>query len=264
MNITFLGTNGSCSFNNDSRKKYGTNTSCTVVKVGGETLIFDAGTGICGFHNLAEYQSNNMHLFLSHYHIDHVEGLLFCSALFDSSVTFNIYGGGDVRDILSKIIAPPLSPVIGSDVFLAKINFHTVKTDTALKLSNGVTIRAHALSHPGGSLGYRVDYNGKSFCYCNDVELENHKTDKKLSAFIKNADLLVLDSAFADGCLIPGWGHSTPSECAEWATQASVKQLGLCHYSFNMSDDDIDALENSAHKIFANTFAAADGTYIAI
>ena len=50
--VTFWGTNGSCAFNGGNRVKYGTNTLCLAVKAGNETLIFDAGSGICGFGGL--------------------------------------------------------------------------------------------------------------------------------------------------------------------------------------------------------------------
>jgi len=75
-------------------------------------------------------------------------------------------------------------------------------------------------------------------------------------------DLLLLDASFADGKVIPGWGHSSPSECATWAAEAGVKNLALYHYNYKMTDDEIDKMEESAKKIFPNAFAAADGMSI--
>jgi phosphoribosyl 1,2-cyclic phosphodiesterase len=261
--VTFLGTNGSCAYNNGKRRKYGSNTPCVAVRAGEETIVFDAGSGICGFPDLTEYQKKHIHLFFSHYHMDHIDGLLFFSYLFDPDKTIDIYGYGDVREILNDIISPPLFPV-GTEGFRAATGFHNVNPGEAIRLSDEVTVSTCSLSHPGNALGYRVEYDGKVFCYCDDVELINHQNDKKLQSFTRNADLLVLDSAFADGKVITGWGHSSPGECARWAMEADAKKMALYHYNYNMTDADINAMEKAAQSIFSETFAATDGMRIVL
>jgi len=261
--ITFLGTNGSCSYNNGKRQKYGTNTPCVAVRAGTETMIFDAGSGICHLRYLSDYPKELIHLFFSHYHMDHIDGLLFCAELFDPSKKFIIYGSGDVKETLSGIISPPLCP-IGIGAFCADISYCSVDSGEQISLSDDVKVHIYSLSHPGGALGYRVDHNGKSFCYCDDVELMAHKDDEELIKFTRDADLLVMDSAFTDGNVIPGWGHSSPSECAKWAKQVKAKRLALYHYNYIMSDTDIDEMEKTAKKIFPETFAAYDGMTVSI
>ena len=261
--VTFLGTNGSCAYNNGKRRKYGSNTPCVAVRAGGETLVFDAGTGICGLSGLPEDQKDHIHLFFSHYHMDHVDGLLFCSQLFDPKKTFDIYGFGDVRGILGGIISQPLCPV-GLEVFRAATNFHNISFGENIKLSDDVTVSTCSLSHPGDALGYRVEYDGKVFCYCDDVELINHQDDEMLREFTKNADLLVLDSAFADGEVITGWGHSSPSECARWAKEVNARKVALYHYSYLMTDAEIDEMEKAAQCIHPEAFAATDGMRVII
>jgi len=256
--VTFLGTNGSCSYNNSKRQKYGSNTPCVALKAGEETLIFDAGSGICSFRNMPYNKCAHIHLFFSHYHMDHIDGFLFCSELFDPAKKFNIYGSGDVKEILSSIISPPLCPV-GTEAFRAEISYCSIGSGETILLSNDVKVQTYNLSHPGGALGYRVEFNGKSFCYCDDVELTAHQDDEKLKDFTRDADLLVMDSAFSDGNVIPGWGHSSPSECAKWAKQVNAKQLALYHYNYMMSDADIDEMEKAAKMIFPNAVTAYDG-----
>ena len=259
--VTFLGTNGSCAYNCGSREKFGTNTLSVAVKTGDEVIIFDAGTGICGLSELSEYESKHKHLFLTHYHMDHIDGLLFYSDLFDPDIKIDIYGRGDVEATLNGLISPPLCPV-GPEVFRANLTFHTVSEDQPITLPGEVSVKTHKLSHPGGALGCRVEYGDKSFCYCVDVELSNHKNDDKLMEFFRDVDLLVLDASFADGKVIPGWGHSSPSECAEWAAKANVSRLALYHYNYKMTDEEIDKMEDIAMNIFPDTFAAADGMSI--
>ena len=255
--VVFLGTNGSCAFNNGKRQKYGSNTPCVAIRAGEETVILDAGSGICNFRNLPEFQREHMHLLFSHYHSDHVEGLLFYSELFDPKKIFDIYGSGDVRGILSGIISEPQYPV-GLEAFQAKINFHNIGSDQHISITDDLTVVTYRLSHPGGALGYRVEYDGKVFCYCDDVELKNHQDDKWLREFTRDVDLLVLDSSFADGEVVHGWGHSSPSESARWARDVNAKKMALYHYGYTMTDADIDAMEEAAQSIFPNAFAAAD------
>ena len=261
--VTFLGANGSCSYNNNKRQKYGTNTPCVALKAGTETLIFDAGSGICGLRYLPEYQSTDTKLFFSHYHMDHIDGLLFCAELFDPSKKFVIYGSGDVKETISSIISPPLCP-IGTEAFRAEISYCSTGPGETISLSDDVKIHTYSLSHPGGALGYRVDYNGKSFCYCDDVELAAHQEDEGLIEFTRDADLLVMDSAFSDGKVIPGWGHSSPCECAKWAKMVNAKRLALYHYNYLMTDDEIDAMEEAARIIFTDTVAVYDGMTVSI
>ena len=259
--MTFLGTNGSCAFNGGNRVKYGTNTLCLAVKAGNETLIFDAGSGICGFGGLRDYQQDHLRLFFSHYHIDHTSGLLFFSSLFNPQRKIDLYGmgnsGADFLTTIDKYLSPPLHPA-GLAEFKASLQFHLVNSGDVLPLSDGVKIRSFALSHPGSAMGYRVEYRGKSLCYCTDIELADHHNDTDLEDFTRNADLLILDTFFNDGKVIPTWGHSSPVECAEWAKRVNAKRLALFHYGFAASDADIDALEENARTIFPNAFASAD------
>lgn len=261
MEVVFLGSTGSIAYNNASRVKYGTNSICVALKAGGESLIFDAGSGICGFNSLADFQSERSHIFLSHYHTDHVCGLLFFPQFFNKQKKFNVYGPSDgendCRSVIDRFLSPPFHPV-GLNAFGAEMSFHTINAGDIIPLSDSVTVRTHGLSHPGGSLGYRVEYAGKSFCYCTDVELQDHQSDRGLLEFIRGADLLALDGFFDEGKVLSGWGHSSWQECAEWAKHADAKKLALFHHSFSYSDTEIDAMEEKARFIFADAFAAAD------
>jgi phosphoribosyl 1,2-cyclic phosphodiesterase len=258
--VTFLGTCGSCSYNSGIRGKYGTNTPCVAVRAGDENLVFDTGTGFAGFA-FPEGSSPNAHIFYSHYHSDHVNGLLFQPSFFDPSKRFDFYGqvcdGNDVRTIADKFLSPPWHPV-GFNVFGAQFEFHTIEAGDSLKISDKVAVKSIRLSHPGGAVGYRVDHGGKSLCYLSDCELGYHQGDDALTDFLRDADLLVLDTFFDDGKVIPDWGHSSWSEGIDWAKRAGVKRLALFHHNFRWSDAEIDDAVERAQAQFPNTFAAAD------
>ena len=259
--VTFLGTNGSCAYNNGGRAKYGTNTMCIAVKAGGEVFIFDAGSGIVGLSGLADYSNPHMNLLFSHYHADHIEGMLFCKELFDPQKSFTFYGfktdDMDIRKVLCDYLSPPTSPA-GFDDFMASIEFKTISGGDIIEFPGGAKISALSVSHPGGALGYRVEYDNKVFCCCCDVELGRHTGDKKLAEFLKGADLLVLDSFFNDGEITPGWGHSSWQESATLAKTSGARQLALIHHSSHISDEEIDEIKEKARSVFPNTIAAAD------
>lgn len=259
--VSFLGTNGSCAYNSGRREKYGSNTLCTAVRAGDTVLIFDSGSGISGFGRLEDYQREELHLFYSHYHIDHLSGLLFFSELFNKEKTIHIYGSPydkqDLKSLINDFLSNPLHPV-GLKEFNAKLNFHELTGGDILHITQDVTVSAYQLSHPGGSIGYRVDYDGKSFCYCTDIELANHENDEGFLEFIRETDLLVFDAFFEEDKKIAGWGHSSWKECAQWAKRAGALKLALFHYNYMAEDKDIDLIEQKAQEIFAQTFASAD------
>jgi phosphoribosyl 1,2-cyclic phosphodiesterase len=250
---TFYGAGGSCPYNNGSRAKYGTNSMCVGVTAGGQSLLFDMGTGAASYKSGA----SSTHVFFSHYHDDHVCGLLFCAPLFDAGRRFSFFGTQDVRRVLDEYLSTPTYPV-GLGAFRANPEYINIAAGDVLSLPEGIKVSTIALSHPGGAVGYRVEYAGKSFVYCLDVELTNHKDDRELLDFTRGADLLVMDAYYNDENLMPGWGHSTWRQCAEWAAAAGAKQLALAHHNYRMTDAQLDTYEAEAKKIFPAAFAAAD------
>ena len=80
MQVRFWGTRGSIATPGPTTLRYGGNTSCVEVRLeDGALLIFDAGTGLraLGQALLAHPGPVRAHLFLSHTHWDHIQGLPF-------------------------------------------------------------------------------------------------------------------------------------------------------------------------------------------
>jgi len=81
--ITFWGTRGSTLTPGRITEKYGGNTPCVNVLYQDIHIIFDAGTGIRNLGIELMDKSNNLanqlslHLFLSHTHWAHIQGLPF-------------------------------------------------------------------------------------------------------------------------------------------------------------------------------------------
>src|SRR5437773_2744 len=86
-----------------------------------------------------------------------------------------------------------------------------VRCGEQLNAGNGVTVRTAALNHPDGSTGYRVEYDGRSFCYVTDTEHVPGSMDRNVLGLISRADLVVYDCMYTDDEYrrYVGWGHST-------------------------------------------------------
>ena len=76
----FKGVRGSYPVSHKNVNKYGGNTSSIIVEYDGEVLVLDAGTGIINLGNELNENSRNrkiVNIFLTHLHIDHIQGLPF-------------------------------------------------------------------------------------------------------------------------------------------------------------------------------------------
>ena len=88
MQIKFWGVRGSTPTPQPENMRYGGNTSCVEVRVNGQIYIFDCGTG---FRNLGKQLSQEFaekpiqtHVFISHFHWDHIQGIPFFKPLYDT------------------------------------------------------------------------------------------------------------------------------------------------------------------------------------
>ncbi|MBV9120952.1 MAG: MBL fold metallo-hydrolase, partial [Chloroflexi bacterium] len=85
MDITFWGTRGSIASPGPQTLHYGGNTSCVSVQTKEGLFVFDCGTGIrpLGNHLVTTGAAEqNINLFISHAHWDHIQGFPFFAPLF--------------------------------------------------------------------------------------------------------------------------------------------------------------------------------------
>jgi phosphoribosyl 1,2-cyclic phosphodiesterase len=268
MRVRFWGVRGSTPTPQADFLGYGGNTSCVEIRTGGnEILIFDAGTGIrmLGKALEEEFESTRVraHVFFSHFHIDHIQGLPFFAPLYRETnhVTFYFAGRQDsnlVMDALAGIMATPYFPIDMSRLPCIR-NFIDLVEGTFRVSDAEVIVRK--LNHPQGCVGYRVVQGGKVVAYCTDVEHGVAWSDSNLLALADNADCLIVDAQFtpeeyADHV---GWGHSTWKQSVESAVQAGARQVVLFHHDPYHDDDAIQAILGEARKIHPDVIAAREG-----
>src|SRR5262247_526038 len=107
MQVRVWGTRGSIAAPGPTTMRYGGNTSCVEVRLDDGTLIiFDAGTGIrpLGQALLAQGGPVRAHLFLSHAHLDHIQGPPFIIPAYIAGTERTILGPEHGRLTLEKIV----------------------------------------------------------------------------------------------------------------------------------------------------------------
>jgi phosphoribosyl 1,2-cyclic phosphodiesterase len=273
MLIKFWGVHGSLPRPGPQTLKYGGNTACVEVRCSETLLIFDAGSGIreLGEDLIRRSSSNHSnpikaHIFFSHLHWDHVQGFPFFGPAFVSGNVFDLYGGTHVDLTLKKIMsyqmAHPCFPIT-LEHMSALVRFHELEAGQTVQIED-VTVKTYRLNHPGGSLGYRVEQNGKTMVYASDTE-HGDEDDLGLINLCQNCDVLIYDGMFTPeqyhgtggNHSRQSWGHSTWTEAVKLAARANVKKLFLFHHG--NPDCIVQQIESQAQEVFSNCNAAYEG-----
>jgi len=267
MKVTFYGVRGSLPTPGVRFTRYGGNTSCVAAFPAGspdEVIIVDAGTGIRALGgDLLDSSIRQVHLFLTHFHWDHIQGLPFFAPLFDERFVVDIHSAvpaDEIKEILSAQMRSPFFPV-GTDMWKASVRYHRQK------LMRGpidhLTFQATAfpLNHPQGATGYRFQHNGASFAYVCDHECGDAPIDDGIAAGARDADLLIMDAQYTPSEFPAkiGWGHSTSSQAMQMAVSSASRQLALFHHDPYRTDVELDNIEASSRLLHPNLLVAREG-----
>jgi len=241
---------------NELRYFVGGNTACVHVQVAGKHLIFDAGSGIRKLGELLMRSQfgegkGTAHIFISHTHWDHISGFPFFSPAYVSGNHVLIYGVHNGLEYRFGNQQEDEYYPISLSAMGANIEFVQLRKEETIDL-DGIKITNKMLNHPGGSFGYRVDFNGKSIVYATDSEYTNltkTKIDSYLQ-FFKNADILIFDGQFTVDELVEkeNWGHSTLIQGINFAHEANVRHLVLFHHDPSYSDEKLYEMINEGRQ----------------
>ena len=262
MKIRVWGCRGSLASPGPATVRYGGNTSCISATLDdGTVLVFDAGSGIRELgRELGPRPDVPVHIFLTHLHLDHLQGLAFFEPFWTEGVELHVWGPPSATQALDERVArylgPPLFPIHLNDV-PSHVVFHDVPEDAVT--IGSATVRAGGVSHQGPTVGYRVDDRGRSLAYIPDHEpsLGIDITTLDVS-WLSGYDLLDgVDIAFHDAQYFDeeyaahlGWGHSALSHTVTMGRRANVRQLVLFHHDPSHSDDDLDRLLTRALELW--------------
>jgi len=265
LSTRFWGVRGSVPTMGKDRQRFGGNTPCVEVNAGGdEVVILDAGTGIRALGRdiaLRAKQPRAIHIFFTHFHWDHIQGLPYFAPLFaaDARIIFHsAHAPHHLQQVLSRLMLPPYFP-LAFEQLEGSIEFRPISSqaeDVA-----GVAIRCFPLHHPQGAVGYHIAHAGRSVVYATDHEHGDAAIDGGLRKVATDADILIYDSQYteAEYQARKGWGHSTWLEATKVARDAGIKQLVLFHHDPDHDDAAVAVMEADAQREFKNTDAAFEG-----
>ena len=236
--------------------KYGKHTSCVSVETPSHIFVFDAGSGISLLGN--ELMKNGKHkeiwLFLTHFHHDHVEGLAGFPCARDKNYTLHISGASDPDKPLEQALKSALEPGFGDAMPEAKIELYELMEQT-YEILPGVRLSAFYANHPGTTLAYVLQTEGRKIVYCPDSELYGEYAtalqdyDEKIGAACRGADLMFHDGRYTvdDYKKNRNAGHSSFISAVDFAGKNLVKALVLVHQDDSYADGVLDQMGKDAN-----------------
>jgi phosphoribosyl 1,2-cyclic phosphodiesterase len=262
MRVRFWGVRGSVPWAIPAAIGHGCNTPCLEVfdDTTGETVIFDAGSGIVGL-GPGLRDSQELSIVLTHYHWDHLQGLPFFNPLFvpgcDVRVLAPAFESHD-PEWLNTMFRSPFFPV-PYDRLPSRPSVEIIEPGE-LRVG-GLDVAAIGLNHPGGALAYRIRGLTGDLVYATDHEFGNPEYDEPLAAFVSGAAASVLDAHFTpeESSRHRGWGHSDWRQCAEFAARNDVGGLWLFHHKPGRTDEQLVRIRADARRIFKATETASEG-----
>lgn len=270
--VRFWGVRGSIACPGGSFLRYGGNTSCVEVRLGGHLVILDGGTGLRPLGEaLAGEAPLEGDILLSHVHVDHIQGFPFFQPLFNAANRFRVWAGNlaasdhTVSDVLCRYMATPLFPV-PPQIFAAEVTYHDFFAGEPLPLKPGLELRTALLNHPQGATGYRLQQGGRSLCYVTDTEHVEGAPDSNVLKLIEGADTVIYDATYTDEEYpsYRGWGHSTWQEALRLADRAGVGRVILFHHDPGHDDAFMDRVAEAAERQRPGTLVAREGLELAL
>lgn len=284
--VKFRGVRGSYPIAHKNYLKYGGNTSCVEVNVGGHLIVLDAGTGLIdlGHELMQKHISSGTDLFdrkpvevtllLSHIHQDHIQGFTFFRPSHVSTTKLNVFGttgyNETLADELAQLLFTKSFPLDLGDI-AASLNISDIcETEYVVLDSSGVTVKRieggndlipkdneviiscyKSYAHPqDGVIVYKIAYKDKSMVYASDKE-SYLGGDKKLSIFARDCDLLIHDSQYTTDDYLqscsPKQGYGHSTFDMALECQKQSSAKKLVFFHFDPSYDDQKLDEIAAH-----------------
>ena len=230
----------------------GGNTTSLEVRLSDDQIIlFDAGSGIreLGIQLKKQRESKReYHMFFSHFHWDHLQGLPFFAPLFDPDVTMNFYSEDEnFEEYIRDQMKFPYFPV-SLDIMPAKKKFHVLE-QTRCKIGDAL-VSWRSMKHPGGCRSYSVAEGKKKLIFSTDTELDepDFQRTEENAHYFQDADVLIMDSQYTleEALEKYDWGHSSYSLAVDFASEWNIRNLVLFHHEPLYDDQKMHNILKSA------------------
>ncbi len=253
MKATLWGTRGSLASGGPDTVRYGGDTAAIEVRgPDGQLVVLDAGSGIRPIGEQVPAGTERIDILLTHLHMDHIQGLGFFAPLFDADIEVHIWGPGSttlgLHQRLTRYLSPPLFPVMLRD--LPSVMLHEIQPPESFTLGS-LTIQAELITHPGPTVGFRIEADDGVLAYLPDHEPalgvgSFPDTPEWTSGFdlANGVDVLIHDAQYTgqEYERRVGWGHSSFNHALDFATLTKVGRLITFHHDPAHSDVLLDQI----------------------
>jgi phosphoribosyl 1,2-cyclic phosphodiesterase len=218
---------------------YGGNTSCVEVRSKeGQQIIIDGGSGLRPLGaSMMQKESfkdaSDVHIFMTHFHWDHLMGIPFFIPLFVPGKRVHFYGVQDtIHTFLDVLFQKPYFPVEKKDL-AAELITHQIQGREPFHLGD-LVITPYLLDHPDPCWGYRVECGEKSYAHCVDTEC-TRMSRKDLGPDLPlytGADVMTFDAQYSleEVTARINWGHSAAAIGLDIAEREQIKHLIFVHH----------------------------------
>lgn len=219
-----------------------------------DAFLLDGGSGT--FRLIGRDLPARLHVFLTHAHLDHTFGLNF---LYDVTsvqrqtqerdLEVVLYGDAKTRAaVCDNLFDPLIFPLP------FRWQWHEIEAAKPFEVA-GVRVNTALLTHPGGSLGYRFDWDSHVLGFITDTS-----GTSDYYPLIEGADLLIHERNFPDkfGELARASGHCTSRDLVAAGRAAGARHIAAMHFNPRTLGDPLQ--EDDVYSELPNIISSVDGT----
>ena len=262
------GSRGSIPVSGSQFLRHGGNTSCLEIEHEGHCIVFDAGSGIRDLGaKLVGGKAKHVHVFITHTHWDHIQGLPFFVPAFVPGFQITLYAPPNFDKNLESIFQGQLDsayfPVQMEDM-RANLEFIQLR-DTPIEIG-GIKISWEYTIHPSPTVGYRADIGRHSLAFVPDNEFmrgyqgapqlvrdnsELTAASQKLIDFLKGVNSLIHECQFTNEEYEShiGWGHTSVSNAVALINLTKPEKWIVTHHDPSHDDSFLQGKLNLTRQI---------------
>lgn len=221
---------------------YGTATTCVSAhSKSGAQIIIDGGSGIrlLGEQMMAGSCGKGkgvVHIFLTHFHWDHLIGIPFFIPNFIAGNRIHYYAvQPELEQMVRGLFKRPYFPV-AFESLASDIRFYTLEPRKTVQIDDFL-ITPYQLDHPDPCWGFRLESGKKVYSHC--VDSEGTRASREALGpdlpLYQNVDLMYFDAQYTLPELAEkaNWGHSAAQIGLDIAFRESIKRVLFAHHDPN-------------------------------
>ncbi len=258
LSLKFYGTRGSIMSVSPERHLYGGHTPCAVVQDGEDMVIIDAGFGIAnlGSELMATQdlirEDHEFHLFLTHFHWDHIQGLQYFTPVYFKGNRINVYSPFKVevaREVLNLLLDGSYTPFNGLSSLPCEWVFHRLTKDVAV---GNFTVSHRPTAHVDECYAYTVESTDRRMTFIADHDAQKSKVNDDLTAWAKGSGLLVHEAMYTEEEYkqFQNFGHSSFNMALENAKKIGAARTLFYHHFTLRQDAELAEHENRLQQAY--------------